>query len=360
MPLDRPTLPEIISRIEADMSSRLIGGAPVVRRSVLGVLSRVFAGAVHMLYGFVAWLSNQIVPGAISNDPEYLEKHADSWGIIRIPPEYAIGNASISGTAGVVIPKGTILQRSDGVQYASTTSYTVPGSNPVLAVQSIVAGASGNAVEGVALTFASPISGVTASASVATGGIGGGADGESDDALRTRLLYRIQNPPQGGSVADYEIWATLVAGVSKAYCFPLYDQPNNSYPAPGYVGVAIIGPSGIPDGGTVSNVQAYLNNVRPVSAVVTAYAPTAQNVSFTINISPNNADVRAAIKAEITDLFAREARPNSTITLSHINEAISVAVGEVDHVLVAPSANIVSTRLQFPIALVDSITWGSL
>src|SRR3546814_10410898 len=57
------------------------------------------------------------------------------------------------------------------------------------------------------LTFSSPIAGVNAVAAVAVGGLAGGADEEADDALRARLIGRIQKPVSGGKKTDYEGWA---------------------------------------------------------------------------------------------------------------------------------------------------------
>src|SRR3546814_16959671 len=70
------------------------------------------------------------------------------------------------------------------------------------------------------LTFSSPIAGVHAVAAVAVGGLAGGADEEADDALRARLIGRIQKPVSGGKKTDYEVWALEVAGVTRSWVYP--------------------------------------------------------------------------------------------------------------------------------------------
>ncbi|TJW61918.1 MAG: hypothetical protein E5X43_37835, partial [Mesorhizobium sp.] len=45
---------------------------------------------------------------------------------------------------------------------------------------------------------------------VASGGIGGGADTETDASLRARILDRKRRPPQGGAYSDYEQFARAV------------------------------------------------------------------------------------------------------------------------------------------------------
>jgi uncharacterized phage protein gp47/JayE len=359
MAYTRPTLTEIITRIEADMSARLLDGAPVLRRSFLGVLSRVFAGISHMLYGFIVWLSKQAVPGSDDNDADYLELHADTWGITRRAAAYATGNITVTGTTGAVVPAGSVLQRADGVTYETDAEATLAGGTATIAVTAITAGADGNAVISTVVSFVSAIDGVNSTATVATGGLTGGVDQETDDELRDRLQARLLFIPHGGAEEDYNLWALEVSGIYKAFVFPLYDQPNDTYPAPGHVGVTGIDSAGaVIAAGVVTALQTYLDSVAPVTAQVTAYAATPVAVNFNINLSPNTTAVRAAVEAEIEALFLREAAPNTTITLSHINEAISVASGEIDHALVAPSADIAATRAQ--IQSVGTFTFGTL
>lgn len=45
----------------------------------------------------------------------------------------------------------------------------------------------------------------------------GGADIETEEDFRSRGLLAWQNPPQGGSDADYKKWALEVSGVTRAW-----------------------------------------------------------------------------------------------------------------------------------------------
>lgn len=359
----RPTLTEIITRIEADMSARLLNGAPVLRRSFLGVLARVFAGISHLLYGFLEWMSKQIVPGAETNDSDMLEQHADLWGVARRAAAYATGNITVTGTTGAVIPAGSVLQSAAGIQYKTDTETILDDVTAEVAVTAVEAGTAGNLDAAAVVSFVSAIDGVNSSATVATGGLAGGVAEETIAELRARLVERLRNTPHGGSLADYERWALEVAGVSKVFVFPLYNQPGDIYPAPGHVGVTFItAAGGIPGAGTVAALQSHLNEVAPSTAQVTAYAPAALTVDFEIQYSPYSASesdpVRLAIAANLAALFLRVGAPNATIPLSQINEAISAAVGEDDHVLVAPVANITTTRAQYPV--VGTISFSEL
>jgi hypothetical protein len=62
MPFQRPTLTQLIERLLADMSGRMVGvDGAVLRRSVLGALARAEAGAAHELHGHLEWISEQVI-----------------------------------------------------------------------------------------------------------------------------------------------------------------------------------------------------------------------------------------------------------------------------------------------------------
>lgn len=353
MAFARPTLNEIIDRIVADMSSRVLGieGA-VLRRSILGVIARTQGGAVHLLYGYLDWIARQVIPDTA--DAEYLERWAAIWGLTRKAADYAAGHVIFTGTNGSVIPAGTIVQRQDGVQYEVQTEATISGGTATTDVEALVAGDAGNLDEAERVFLLSPITGVTTSATVGTGGIVDGLDTESDTRLRARLLARIQEPPQGGSTADYEQWALAVSGVTRVWV-----TPNGL--GLGTVLVHFVRDddvSIIPDSGEVADVQDYIDERRPVTADVTVAAPTADALDLTIQLSPNNATVRAAVTAELTDLLRRDAEPGGTILISRIREAVSVAAGESDNVVVTPTADV--THATGHIAVLGTITFSTL
>ena len=88
----------------------------------------------------------------------------------------------------------------------------------------------------------------------------------------------------------------------------------------------------------VKQVQSYIDSKRPVTADVTVMGPTLKAVNIEIStLTPDTSDVRAAVEAELKDLFMKESEPSRSIYLSHIRAAISAAAGEVDHVLVSPT-----------------------
>lgn len=342
----RPTLADLVTRTRADLVSRL-SADDILRRADADVYARVLAGLAHGLYGYVDWLANQIIYDTA--EAEFLARWASIWGVTRKPASTATGSVTFAVSSGAVIPSGTLLQALDGVQYQTTADATVTVPTATASVAALVAAAAGNRTTGQTLTLVSPVTGVQSSATA--GALVGGADLESDDDLRARLIDRIQQPPQGGDAHDYVAWALEVPGVTRAWCFPLELGE-------GTVTVRFVrddDASLIPDAGEVATVQDYIDALRPVTAAVTVVAPTAVPLAFSIAVAPNTTAVKAAVQAELSDLIAREAKPGGTIYLSHIRAAISAATGEDNYTMSAPSADVTNTTGNM--TTLGTITW---
>ncbi|WVR18344.1 baseplate J-like protein [Bordetella phage PY223] len=349
MAFQRPTLTEIIDRTFSDLTSRLNLQGALLRRSVVGVLARVLAGTSHMLHGHLEWIAKQAIPDTAD---EWLPRWASIWGIARKEAEFASGNVSFVGTInGTIIPSGTIVKRSDGVEYETQSDATVSAGAATATVRALQAGSAGNTNAGTALALVFPIAGVNSAATAAAGGITNGSDVEGDDSLRARMLARIQQPPHGGADFDYKAWALEVPGVTRAWVYPLHLGP-------GTVGITFVRDNDtpiIPDPAEVQAVQDHIDALRPVTAEAVVFAPVAEPLDFTISVTPATAAIKAAIEAELRDLLARESEPGGTLYLSRINEAISIAAGEFDHTLVSPSADVVKATGH--LAVMGAITW---
>lgn len=341
MPYSRPTLAQLVTQTQNDFISRLSLAGAVLRRSVIYVLSRVLAGLAHMLFGNIAYLAQQIFPDL--SDLPYLTRNGTVFGILPKAPVFAQGTASATGTNGSVVP--ALTQLTDGVNvYTVNTAVTVVAGSVTMQLTATVAGAAGTLVPGVALNFVSPISGVNNPATVQTSTTTG-ADAEATSAYRARVLARMQNPPQGGASADYQAW-TLAApngGATRAWV-----NPGQNGPGSVVVYFACDGntPTPIPTTAQVNAVQAYLNTVTPVTAAVSAVAPTANPQNFTIHIVPSNTTTQAAVTAQLQDLIARLASPGGTIPLSEVETAIGSAAGVTDFSITTPSGNITNSTGQ--------------
>lgn len=329
---NRPTLSELITRTQQDFESRLGLMGKVVRNTFVWVFARVYAGLAHGVYGFIAWVADQIFPDTA--DEENLVRWATLYGLTRTPAAFAEGELTVNGTEGETVPVDSILVRADGVEFKVLAEITITSGVAVLPIRAVLAGEDGNTEEGVSMSFQTPVENIDLSGLV-TEQLVGGADQESVDALRARLLARMSDPIEGGAASDYEAWALSVAGVTRAWVKPLYLGE-------GTVGIFFVRDNDddiFPSEAEVEEVSGYIEERRPVTAHHYVFAPTADFVDFTLSISPDTQAIREAVTGELDDMFFRDGEPGGTILLSHMNEAISLAQGENDHTLTTPSAD---------------------
>lgn len=336
MAFNRPTLEQLIDRVVADFELRLSSFGKLIKNTFAWVIARVLAGLAHGVYGFLDFIALQVFPDTATD--ENLLRWGSIYGIVRAPATFAQGEITITGANGSIIPAGATLSRADGLEYRTLTEVMLSAGSATVQIRALVAGEDSNSDIGTGFFFNSTIQGVDSSA-LSTSQIGGGENEEPEDAYRARILARIQNPPLGGSASDYEQWALEVAGVTRAWVFPLYLGE-------GTVGLFFVkdGDSPIiPSSGDIEAVSANIDAQRPVTAKHFVFAPTADPVDFTIQLSPNTTPVQDNVTEELKDLFFRDAEPGGTILLSRMKESISIAQGELDHILIAPTSNFQSS-----------------
>ena len=378
MPFARPTLTDLRAQVAADISSGLPGSDPLLRFSALKVLGDAEAGLAYLHYGYTDWVSKQSNPFTATG--EFLEAWAALKDVFRLAATRATGQITFSGTNGTSIPSGTPIVRGDGVGYTTTVSATESGG---VAVVSAIANADatgltgtfGNCQAGTAMTITSAIAGITSTGSVTTA-FTGGADVETDDSLRSRMLQAYQAIPQGGAQNDYVEWALQVAGVTRAWCnpngfgagtvvvYPMLDVTESAYGGfpQGTGGVATLEPR-LSTKATLDllAVANHLYPLRPATALVLVEAPVANPIGF--SISGVASSLRTAVTAAIAGVFTLYGSPisstpgqNGTVDLSYIESAIAAVTGSTGFVITSPAANITGTTGQLP--TVGTITWS--
>lgn len=353
MPFNRPTPAQILQRLQAEFNGRITGADSRLRRSVENVLARMTAIASHELHGYLAWIARQGL--ADTADDEMLIRHGDIWGVGQKGSSLAIGVVRFSGTDGSVVPAEYIVRRNDNFEYKVDADIAIVGGAGEGGITALVRGAKGNAEAGVKVNLTNPVPGVQSEAIVIGDGVVAGADVEEPDEHRGRILARIRKPPQGGAAYDYEAWALQISGVTRAWVYP------RQYGL-GTVGVAFVmdnkAGSIFPIPAEVEIVQEHISASAPTTADVMVFAPEPAAVDFSIKLSPNTLAIQQTVKAEIEDLFKREAKPGGTLYISRIREAISAATGEFDNELITPTENVVMAFGKMPV--VGAFTWAGI
>lgn len=342
MSFTRSTLTEIIDRISADFKSAF-GATYIALRSFIQIFARVIGGAVHLLYGYIDNVVDELF--VLTASQEYLEKIGSEYGILRNASTASIGVITITGTAATVIPAGTELQSSSDNLYTTDTGVTIGiGGSITVGVTASIKGVVSNEAGGAVLTFVTPIAGVDTSATVDSDGLSGGTDEENDEDYRSRILIRKRFAPHGGNAQDYINWAKEVSGVTRAWVHELFMGR-------GTLAVFFMRDNDIdpfPNAAAVAAVRAYIISHTDsrgviVGAPVTAdpglvvMAPVKREVNINIQIHPNTSTVQAQVTAELVDLFFRLGGPGQTIRVSQISEAISSAEDEEYHNILSPT-----------------------
>lgn len=366
MPFARTPLVTLRQQIRADIAARLPGSDPFVRRSVLAALADVIAKAQNDQFGYLDWQARQAVPATAEG--EYEDAWAALRGVARKGPLQATGTATIAGALpGTGIALGTQLTRSDGVLFAVSGGVPVVvggDGTATLPLTAILAGLAGNTDAGTTLTFVTPPAGVPSGAAVVT--MSGGADRETDDAERNRMLQAYANPPQGGDLQDYVTWALAtpnlavtrawaagyaIKGAGTVSVFFMCDDASHPNGLPnGTNGVATAETRDTAATGDQLLVAGYLYPKRPVTALVYAMAAVGDPLNLTLAEVPADATIRAGIATALNGFLLREASPGGatladltaggTVLLSHLADAIAAVPGLDHFVLQSPAADI--------------------
>jgi uncharacterized phage protein gp47/JayE len=311
--------------------------------SVLSVLSRVVALALYEAWLYQRALAEDLMPDTARAD--MLERHANVWGVTRLPASVAVGSVAFTGADGTVIPAGSELIAAGGVVVVTTASRTIASGTASAPVRAAQGGAAGNLVEGAVLPLAAPIAGVLPqSATVAAPGLAGGADVEDDEALRARLLARIRQRPHGGAGFDYEDWSRAASpDVAHVAVY-------GNWAGLGTVGI-VIGMRGprAPSPEELAAIDAYIQPLRPVTAVLAVIAAEPVPVDISLVLTPDTVATRQAVEAALQTYFAKDARIGQPLARSRISEAISAAAGEYSHVLIAPAADLAFDPAELPV-----------
>lgn len=324
MSLNTPTTQQISDNIVAQMATSFSQTIPLLPKSFIRVLAKVLAGVFVLLYkygGFVAM--QQFVRTASAEDTTFNGITVNplvEWG-----RQIGVGDPIAATRAELLIditvtnqtgslPSGTQLTNSsNGVTYITIGDVLLNASTVQATIRAVAdqtggdgSGSIGNLDPGAIVSFANPLANVNRNAVVDSQTVTG-ADAESTEAYRQRVLDRFQKRPQGGAYADYQQWATEVPGIANAY-------PYTSA-LPGQVDVYVESatePDGIPTLAQLNAVadsieldQSGLASRRPANAFVNVYPITRSAFQVVVIglVVANQAQVEATIATAVEEYF---------------------------------------------------------
>lgn len=352
---ERPTLKQLNDRVMADIASRLGGMASLLRRAWARVMGSVFAAQIHLLYGYISWALDQFFVQTAGI--ESLVKKGEVYNIVRYSGTYSTGFITVTGTQGILIEEGTVFTRSDGFRYVITEDTAIGAAPTDMPARAAEVGTIGNAAASTLLNIESPIVGVQSEANVSgDGGFIDGVDLEDVEDFRQRILYRMQEPPQGGAKSDYTLWAKGVPGVGIVMVYgpdeisktlaAVSPGPPPITPPPNNVWVYFSEANGTtPSAPRILQVYNEIRSKMPVTAVLQVFGIVKISPTIVINAHPQAGSTESQMRSDIidalTDLFVSSGLPGQVIFPSQLSEAISSAPSEAYHEVVTPTDPIV-------------------
>lgn len=381
MPYHRPTLTELRDQAVQYAQSQLPGSDPLLRFNNISILCQVVALLLYDNYGYQDWISQQAVPFTATG--EFLEAWAAIRNIFRKPATYASGGIQFQGTVGATIPAGAKVVRGDGATGTILFGGTFTSTGIVLAATmdsdpNGVLGAFTDSPVGTLMSLEVVIANVQ-SEGVVLNAFVGGADLESDDSLRQRMLLAFQSPPHGGDQADYIEWALAIPGVTRAWCapntpssgdvtvYPMLDVSESAFDGfpQGSNGVSQndSGPGGTPrdtvaTGDQLLVADGILAAGQPVTALVYVVAPTAQSIAFTIQGTGFDATVEANITAALEAVMFEQGQVKAVTWFLQLGAFESAVFGAwPDAYITVPAVNLPVTAGNLP--TVGTITFAS-
>ena len=333
-----PSPDALASRAAGVFEQAFPGADARSENSVLAAISRVNGLSVYDVYLYQARLAQEMM---LDTSVDWLGRHALEWGVPQVQALTAVGPVSFTGADGTIVPGGATLTSAAGQVFTVNAAVTLAG-GAVAQVTASAAGSAGSLPAGAVLTLVSPISGLAPqSATVAAGGLVG-ADIESNDSWRARILLRIRTPPMGGAAPDYTAWVQQFSpGAIVAV------KPN--WVGNGTVGlvVAMPGPA-VPSAPQLAAIAVYVNSLRPVTGQLVMVAASLSTVNITLHISPDTTAIRAGVLSALALFFMQDATIGGTIFLSRLDNAISSASGEYSHGRSLPAADVVMGATAMP------------
>lgn len=375
MVFSTPSLNDLIRITENGFSNAFFGEASVLRKSVLKVLARVFAGVAFLVVLLLQkmWKNSFLT----TCDVESLKDYGDDFDLPNKPESYSKGAVIVKTDGAVVtLPQGTIVVTSEGVEYETVSDMSLVGAENGTSVNVIAvdSGEGCDIPEGTTLQFRDGTPDhVEASVVVSSGGVTGGKKisvevngsveywGEEVEEYRVRLLNYRRTQPSGGCSADYKGWAERFDCVSRC----IVDQ---NYPETNSVTCVLAcfrdnSDSVALNSTNVSEVESYVTDDvrRPITADVRVVSCTDKPIDFVVSISPDSVNTRDRVRYALKYVL-RGYKPGNTVTKEDIAVGLKTFsdIGSVVVISVDGGSSVTLSRANHELPVIGSMTVESV
>lgn len=208
---------------------------------------------------------------------EYLDRKALDYAETRNPAQVSLGKLLFTGDEGTNIPQGTVAAY-DTLLF-ETTSPALIGEDGTCEVDTRcqLEGTVGNVPANTVVTLPSSIPGIKSVTNPLP--FGGGAEQESDETFRSRILDKIRRPITSGNRNHLIYWAKQVSGVGSAKCL------GAEVCGPGKAKVIVLSDAyRAPDNVVLDHVKDHIEAERQIGADITVVAATPKPVTIDVTI----------------------------------------------------------------------------
>lgn len=241
---------------------------------------------------------------------DYLEKIAEEHGVYRRAAVQAVGTVTVSGSGTVT--QGALFQTQDGTEFSATETVTVTTSADV-SVKAVEYGTKGNVAAGAISIIPMSIPGITKVTNAAA--THDGYDKETDDALRERLLFKVQQPATSGNMNDYIEWGTSVEGVGHITVVPLWNGN-------GTVKLLVTDSNGQPASpDLLARVTKKVESMHPIGADVSVIAPSVLGLTIALTPTKGGGDADA-IKKVLNKYFLSKQYTEKKVSYAKVGQLI--------------------------------------
>ena len=292
------------------------------------------------------WVLDQSFPQTAQGT--YLDYHAETRGIVRMPAEHAHGTlrfaAAGEAAADYPVAKGTVCMTVEGVRFETTADAVLSAGEtwvdaPARAVES---GAGGNVIAGTVTVLSALPVGIVQCTN--TEAFSGGCDAEDDEALRERILASYRRLPNGANAAYYEEEALRIAGVAAA-------KAVGRARGIGTVNVIVAAQEGMPSAALLAEVEAEIQKKREIAVDLKVLAPTERSIAVSAALKTASgygfAEVKARAEAALRAHFTGALLGRSVPTAELLTLLYGVEGVENVH-LTVPTADTAVSATELP------------
>lgn len=303
----------------------------------LSVRLYALAAQVYALWVQSEWVTRQAFPQTASG--AYLDSHAQLRGLERKQAVAARG--IVRFTAGEAaqtpreIPAGTVCMTAGLVRFETAAAAVLPAGElwVDVPVQALTAGTAGNVAAGAILTMAVAPVGIVQCINPAP--CTGGADAETDEGLRQRVLDTFRRLPNGANAAFYEQEALSFDQVAAAAVVP---RPRGT----GSVDVVVTTAGGLPGQELLEELEDYFEQRREIAVDVQVRAPETETVHVQVQVAAAAGADQAAVLERVENTLRgwfTGARLGQSVLRARLGNLIFQCAGVENYVIVSPAAD---------------------